>query len=510
MRDSFFDPCLGVCTLVAMVTTLLSHNWKRISRSKAFSKEIATAIMMGFLAFMMTGYALVLGFALNSIITEGLHQPDSIAFLNGLLLYYFVFEFIMRYMIQNVPVLDIQPYLHLPVRRSNIMHFLLVKSLAHVLNLLVIFLFAPFAFMVVAKQSGSAAAWSWIGSLILLSLSIHYLVILFKKKLDDTLWGILSIILLFSFLGAADYYRWFKLSDVSARAFGSISAYPSIVAGVMLLLGILYFFNYRFFLTGVYTDEMVIRKSVSRKAQDFAFLQSLGNMGDWINLELKLILRNKRPRTVLIMTSIFLLYGLFFYSNKVYTESMPGFLLFVGTLIVGMFMMNYGQFLYSWQASHFDFTLTRPISLRQFIESKYWLLNTITFICFLLSIPYAYFGWNIVLIHAVMALFNMGISVFIILNMAMWGPKKINLTKGGSFNYEGLGAAQWVMGLPILLSPYVFYLPFSLAGYPSMGLLAIGLTGLVGIALRPYLLTLTTKRLQRLKYSIAAGFRSES
>ncbi len=490
-----------------MVATLLSHGWKKFTRSPAFTKEITASIFLGLIAVMMVGYTLGLGFGLNAIITKVLNKPDSFTFLNMLLLYYFVAEFVMRYMIQNVPVLDIQPYLHLPIKRSRIMHFLLVKSLAHVLNFMVILLFAPFAFTVVAGKFGIAAGWCWILSIWAVSLCMHYTVILFKKKLDDTFWGILVFVLLFSGLAAADYYQWFRLSDVSARLFSGAAEYAFVLPMLLALLGTFYFFNFRFFLEGVYADDQVIRKS-SGKTQDISFLQNLGGIGDWINLEIKLIVRNKRPRTVLIMTFLFMLYGLIFYTRDIFSEK-PGMLIFVGLLVTGIFMMNYGQFLFSWQASHFDFTLTRPVSLRQYIESKYWLLNTVTLFCFLLSMPYAYFGWNIILVHGALALFNMGVNVFIVLNMAMWGPKKLNLTKGGSLNYEGIGAAQWVMGFPLMACPYIFYLPFSIFGYSNLGLLAIAAAGVLGIVLRPYLLTLTTQRLQRLKYSIAEGFRKD-
>lgn len=494
--------------LAPMVSTLLSHGWKKFTRSASFNKEVATTVFLGIMALMMVIYSLAFGFALNAIITDGLGQSDSFTFLNMLLLYYFVVEFVMRYMIQNVPVLDIQPYLHLPIRRSGIMHFLLIKSLAHVLNVMVLLLFMPFAFTVVTGKFGFGAGMSWLLSIWLMSLCLHYFVIIFKKRLDDSVWGILVFVAFFSGLAAADYYEWFRLSDVSATVFSGAALQPLVLIGFIVLFGALYLVNHRFFMQGVYSDEQQ-QTTVKRKTQEFSFLQGLGNMGDWIGLELKLILRNKRPRTVLYMSGLFLLYGLIFYTQEKYRVDMPWFLLFVGLFITGIFMINYGQYLYSWQASHFDFTLTRPISLRQFIESKYWLLNTITVFCFLMSIPYGYFGWDIVFKNAMLTLFNLGVNIFIILNMAMWGPKKINLTKGGSMNYQGVGAAQWVMGIPLLLSPYVIYIPFSIFGNSNLGVLAVGLTGVLGILLRPYLINLTVKRLERLKYSIAEGFRQD-
>lgn len=493
-----------------MIQLLIAHTWKRLFRSGSFNKELATNLFLAFLALMLVGYSVALGFALETIITKGLNQPDSFQFLNGLMLYYFGFEFMMRYFMQNLPVLDVQPYLHLPMKRGNMVHYLLVRSWVHVLNTSVPLLFAPFAFSVVAERFGSGAAWTWLLTLCVISFCIHYVIVLFKKGLDDTLIGLLTMIGTFGFLGAADYYNWFKLSEISAALFANAVNGPYLLLITMGLLALLYFVNFRYFLNSLYPEELVIQKTTTwGRKQDWAFLQNYGLIGEWINLEIKLILRNKRTRNVLFLSSFFLLYGLIFYTQDRYTEGMPGFLLFIGIFITGIFMINYGQFLFSWQGCHFDFNLTRPISLQQYVESKYWLLSGVTVVCFLLSIPYVYFGWKILLIQAAMTLFNLGVNIYVIMNMAMWEPKKIDLSKGTTFNYEGVGAAQWVMGIPILIGPYVFYLPFSLTGYPNLGLLAVAFVGLIGIVLKPYLLRMTTQRLAAKRYSIASGFRKD-
>jgi hypothetical protein len=120
-----------------------------------------------------------------------------------------------------------------------------------------------------------------------------------------------------------------------------------------------------------------------------------------------------------------------------------------------------------------------------------------------------YFGWKILLIQLAMTLFNLGVNIFVIMNIAMWEPKKIDLRKGGAFNYEGVGAAQWIMGIPILAGPYLFYLPFSFSGHPDLGILAVAIAGLIGLSMRRYLLDVTVKRLMHKKYKMAAGFRKD-
>jgi hypothetical protein len=493
-----------------VIRALLSHEFKRITRSISFGKELTTTFLLGFLGLMMLVYTLILGFALDSLITKGFDQPDSFAFLNRFILYYFAFEFVTRYFIQNAPVLDAQPYLHLPVKRSTLIHYLLGKSMFHLLNILAVLLFAPFTFMAVWTRSGGSTALLWLGSLILLSWTVHYFVILFKKRLDDTVWGLLSILGMVTFFIAADYFQWFHLTQVSFLIFGKVERLPLLFILSIGLFILVYLFNSRAFLAGLYPDEWTKNENTHRSNRyDFTFLKSFGWIGEWINLEIKLILRHKRTRTILWMSSLLLLYGLIFYTKDDVMQKMPDIMLFAGVFVTGIFMINYGQFLFSWQAGHFDFTLTRPLSIRQYIESKYWLLVTVTFLCFLLSIPYVYFGWKILLVHFTVMLFNIGVNVYVIMNMAMWSPKKINLSKGGTLNYEGVGAAQWIMGIPILLGPYVVYLPFRWMGYPNIGLIMVGLAGVIGIVFRPYLLSLTAQRLASLKYKIASGFRQE-
>jgi hypothetical protein len=491
-----------------MITTLLSHSWKKFVRSVAFEKELATNIFLGFVALMFFIYAIALGFALEGIVTNGLNQPDSVKFVNSLLLYYFGFEFMLRYFMQGTAALEVQAYLHLPVSRRYLVQYMLLKSAVHLLNFLSLVLFTPFAFTAVA--TAGYPAWVWLFSICLISLCLHYIVLIFKKGLDDTVIGFLSIVGVMGLLALADYYNWFRLSDVSTLFFETILHYPVMLVGLLALLLLVYFFNFSYFLRGMYPEELAPRKDSKVNAfQNWAFLQGFGMLGEWANLELKLILRNKRTRSLLLLSAFFLLYGLFFYTKRAYTEDLPGFFLLIGIFITGIFMINYGQFLFSWQSIHFDFTLTRPVSLAQVVESKYWLLCSVTVICFVLSIPYVYFGWHILLTHLAAALFNIGINVFVIMNFAMWNPKKIDLTKSSMMNYQGVGAAQWVMGIPILLAPYIFYLPFSIAGYPTWGLIAVGVAGLLGLAFRSSLLNLTTKRLQARRYSIAAGFRKD-
>ena len=53
-----------------MIATLLSHGWKKLSRSGSFDKEIITSIFLGLFTIILTCCVLILGFALESIISK--------------------------------------------------------------------------------------------------------------------------------------------------------------------------------------------------------------------------------------------------------------------------------------------------------------------------------------------------------------------------------------------------------------------------------------------------------
>jgi hypothetical protein len=85
----------------------------------------------------------------------------------------------------------------------------------------------------------------------------------------------------------------------------------------------------------------------------------------------------------------------------------------------------------------------------------------------------------------------------------------MDLNKGAMFNYEGVGAAQFLIIIPLMAGPYLVYLPFAYLFNDYVGLLALGVTGLAGIlAFRP-LSQLIINRLLANRYEISSSFRQE-
>jgi hypothetical protein len=491
----------------------LKHGFLQIKRSPVWAKSLATNIVLGFFALMMLSYVLLLGLFLHKV-ADGLEAElfpgaSRIEIVSRFLIYYFGLEFLIRFFLQNTPVLFIQPYLHLPLKKSKIIHFMLRKSMVSIFNLLASLLLVPFGLIVIYQEMGLGALIGWTTAILGLSMLNHFSGIYFKKKLNDHPNLLLILASVCVGLGLIEYFNILQFSTVSLWLSRQFLISPALGLIPIILAMAFYQLNFLYLKNNTYPDEISSRKSSeARTSGDFAFLKRFGKTGELVALELKMILRHKRPRNTLIISGLLLFYGLFFYTSSEYEEFSFMFIL-CGIFVTGAFFINHGQFLFSWQSGDFDFLLTSNVSLRQYLESKYWLFVALTCIAFVFSIGYVFFGWKIVAINLASCLFNIGINIPIVMRIAMNSPKKINLNRGAAFNYEGVGAAQLLMAVPVLLLPYALYLPLSLAGFENYGIMAVGLAGITGFLFHKQMLDRLTAAFSQRRHKIAAGFRAQ-
>lgn len=494
-----------------MFATLVRHSYLQFMRSASFSRNMATLLLLGFLCLIFGLYFLGLAFMLNTLLQQVFDTENTFPYLTQLLIYYFGAEAFMRYFLQSLPVLNLQQYMHLPIARNRLVHFILLRSYTHPFNFLTAIFFLPYTLFVLAPQLGAPAAWGWWGTLVLLSLLIHNGLFFFKKALDGKPLGAGLLIALMLILGGSQYYGWFSIGELTAPFFTAatqLSWLPLLLAAIVIGF---YLLNFLFLRRHIYPEDW------SRKGEEkvqampaLGLLRRLGITGELMGLEARLILRHKKPRSMLALSAILLFYGLIFYNNPKYLNEMQGMLVFVGTMITGIFMMNYGQLLISWNSSHYDFFLSKPVSAYDYMKAKYYLMGAVCLLVYVLAVPYVYFGWKVLFINTAMLLFNLGVNMFVVMNMSLWSPKKMNINKGAMMNYEGVGAAQWLMAIPIFALPFAVYLPFSLLGYPMTGILALAGTGLLGLLFHRQLLAFTARRLTGKKYAISHSFRNEN
>lgn len=490
-----------------MVGWLLKHQWKSEIRSSVWHRNALVNLFLGLSVVYLAGNFLFLGFLLDDILLKIFPRESPLEQLNKYLLYYFFAGFIVRYFFQKLPALDILPYLHLPVKKSSLSLFMLVRSMFGIYNLLGLFLFLPFAFDLVLPYYSTAEFAGWTAGIASTILFANYLLIYIKRVTDVKIKAYLLLIGTFATLVALEYFDVFDFSAISGALFDQLFLNPWVcVLPLTLALGA-FALNLRYLKGHMYAEDLVPAESSSTGTLQTGFLTRFGKEGVLMDTEFKLIWRNKRPRSVLLITGLFLFYGLLIFTNP---ENEGSYLLYIlfAIIIVGMFTLNYGQYLLGWEGSHFDQILTRGVDFKTLYRSKFYLLALVSTVCLVLATPYVYFGWDILYLLFCTWLFNIGINTCMVMFFGSINPKKIELGKSTVFNWQGVGAAQFLLGLPVILLPVLIFSLFSWLISPMAGITALGVAGFLGLLMAPLFINGLAAFMKKRRHEIADGFRN--
>ncbi|GGH22849.1 DUF5687 family protein [Mucilaginibacter phyllosphaerae] len=490
-----------------MITTFFNHELKSFWRSKNTGKSVAIKVVMGVLILILLLYVLAFGVFLDIILKKMFPAENLTVTFCGIILVYFLSDLLMRMQLQELPTLKVQPYLHLPVKRNSVVGYLALTSLLSFFNLWPIILFGPFILKVIVSAAGGGVAAVFMIAIIALAIFNNYLALYIKRKANLNGWIFLMAGGILALITCGDYlWHLYSFKSLSYLFFGNLILKPYLVALPLILAAGMFYINFYYLKGNLYLEELSSKKEAAKSSTEIPFLGRFGQVGDLVANEVKLILRNKRPRSALIMGLFFMFYGLIFYTNPKMGE---GFKVFVGMFMTGIFIINYGQFMFSWQASHFDGILVSKVKFTDFLKAKYLLFTIVSTVAFILTTPYVYFGWRTVLIHFVMYLWNLGINTTIVLYFANRNYKRIDLSKGASFNWEGVGASQLLLSFPLILLPYLIYLPFKFLGYTDAGLAVLAVTGVVFIITRDFWIKKLEGDFYNKRYQIAEGFRNK-
>lgn len=489
-----------------MLSIFLNHQWKSFWRSRNKAGSIAANILLGFFMLYFLVIAISVGFGMSYIIEKFFPGGNVIVIFNGFILYYFLFDLAMRTQLQELPTLSIVPYLHLNIQKKTIVNFLNIKSLFTFFNILPLFIFIPFSLIKVATTHGALTGIAYIISILSLTIFNNYLVLYLKRKSINNIIYFALIIGFVAFFGALDYFNIISVRAFSNLVFTSIINYPFLALAFTLAAVIIFLLNSKYLFSNLYTEELST-KDEKKVSTDYAFLNRFGKVGELAALELKLILRHKRSRGSLFMGFAFLIYGFFFYKEKMIANNEFGMMLFAAVFMTGISILSYGQFMFAWQSTHFDGLMVNKIDFKDFIKAKFLLFTISCTIITLLASFYGFVSYKLLLLHLAAYLYNIGFATVVVLYFATLNYKRLDITGSASFNWQGVGATQWILGLPFLLIPFVIYIPFGIMDQPYWGLAALGTFGLITLLMRNFWINLLVKRFEQQRYKIAEGFR---
>ncbi|HEX4976163.1 MAG TPA: DUF5687 family protein, partial [Pseudomonadales bacterium] len=422
-----------------------------------------------------------------------------------LLFFYFLIDLIVRFSFQPLPTLSIQPYLTLPIKKSTLIHYPIIKSLFSVFNLVAILLILPFFIKNICLTKSYPFSVIWL--IIVLSLIVGNNFLNFSVKKYFSKQALISILFLLC-VGLLIYLEIAKVISVSAYFSAAVLSsvrVPAYAIAPILFAVLTYYLAYSILKNNAYIEDA--QKLANRGRDTFSFLQNYGEIGQLIGVELKMVLRNKRPRSLLYVSGIFLLYGVMFYEEKRLNNDL--ILSFCGLLLTSIFSVNYGQFLFSWESSFFDGIMANKITRFNYIKSKHLFFSIFCILNFIVALPFALISYKIAFINLAFLLYNIGISSVVMMFFSTFNTSYIDIGKSQFMNYQGTNATQFLIMIPILGVPMAIYWFHHVLGIISYFYYSIALLGLMGMACNTYLLELVQKSFMKRRYEMAVGFREK-
>jgi len=363
----------------------------------------------------------------------------------------------------------------------------IIRSTFSFFNSSPIFYFLPFAIVFILKGEGNVfGVLSWWLSLQMITWTSNNLIFLVNKNSSALKAIIVTAICLYG-LQKFNFYNFFTLFG---SALDNIYSNPLWLIPVIFALATTYLLLFKFLKKECYLDKSLSKGKEKILGEKLTFLNRFGTLGALIKNDIRLIIRNVRPRQVVLMSFLFLFYGIIFFTPDIYKE-MGTLLIFASIFITGGFMMTFGQYIPSWDSEYYSLLMVQNLSYRKYLESKLILMIIATLIACVLATPYLYYGLKIYSMIIAGAFFNMGLGGYITLISGVLNksPLKLNVKAKAFENTQAFSITQFLFVLPKMGLPVLIYWLGQLLFTERIGILLLGLSGVLGIILNGFLIS---------------------
>jgi len=480
----------------------------KFKRSPNFSKNLFLKILsiIGYIIILL--YLIALTFLAYYGIKESFPQNDIFKKANE---YLFIFLFLVMYAIMYIDYdsMKVKPFMILPVSKHKIIRFHLLQVLTHPLNIAFVLMLIIYIFLLSGDNYDLFGLTAWAIALVSLIYTLNYIIFYAGKNQG---WNIgislLFFLLLFKIKIMTEFFR------PIGKVFYWIYLHPYTALLAVFLLGTTYCLIYKHLLQGFYTDDTVkIRKKKKQiRILKLPEIKIQGLTGSFIRNDIRLVLRNSRPRQALPGLIIFFLMAGFLFSDLGAQTHQPEFYkIMFSMFITGYFVVQFGNFIPAWDSEYYPLLMTQGIDYRQYIDAKWWLLTVSVLALSILAIPFIYFGWKVLVLIWAMAVFNIGVNIPLVLLTGVFNTQPIKLNKkvkafqsNNHFKFKTFMIALLRLIIPIGI--YLLIEKYAGFTYATGSFFAMGLLGLI---YKNIILNEISKLYVRRKYKTLRAFKAD-
>ena len=476
-------------------------------RSPMFEKNRFAKVMVYIGIAFWAAYLVLFGVLLPSAFSEGFPGMEPYHILNKGLLIVLALDFLVRFLFPT-PIQEVKPFLLLPIPKRKIMTVLLMREAVNPFNLFWLFLFVPFALLSVTRFYGLAGILGYAVGIWLLTVMNSYwsmlIRVLKRQKFIYICWclPVYGILALLEFLPGTHWVSTFTMNWGE----GFILWNPLAFLGALAGIGLMGFINYKVQLHLIYSELSRVEDTKLKKISDYSFLDRYGNVGEYMRLELKMLFRNKTPRSqfwgfiaIMVMFAVALAFD-------VYEGSyMNNFICLYCYCVLGLITLSQVMAI---EGNYIDGLMVRRESVYIMLRAKYYVQCALLAIPFILCLVPVFRATIPLLMVVSYGLFTMGIVFPVTMQMAVYNDKTAPLNTGVMGKRQNNNVYQTVIILASFTVPLLINRGLELLLGSTGGYIAMGMLGLAGFLTHRWWIGNIYTRFMARRYRNMEGFRN--
>lgn len=476
---------------------------KSFLRSPLLTTNIILAIIVGIYGFFFALFMLGMGVGTYFMLEEDGFLPFET--INRYIIYFFAFDILMRYIFQKFNSNNIKSLLLTNIPKTKIVKHILFSSTYSIYNIFGLLFLIPLTTTVITNLGFSISLLLWSLSLILF-LYLNNFLNLLLNKINVVFYIFFSIVIL---IGIASYYQIFEITDYTYYLYNAFYEIPYLILALIALITLIINIAYKNYLSNLFLDKDLEIKQKEVQNLNLSWLDQFGTTGTFLKLDIKMLLRNKRSKSTMLMSFGFVFYGLLFFTNISEVYNSPMMYMFASIFVTGGFIFNFGNYIPSWDSQYYPFMMTQKITYNDYLKSKWWLMVISTCICCLVALFYLYFGLDIYLMILSAAIFNIGVNTHLVMLSGAFVKTPIDLSTNqnlmgdkNAFNIKAI-----LLAMPKMLLPMFLYAIGVFIKDATLGYIFVVIAGIIGFAFRNYIFKQIEKVYKKEKYSTLAAYK---
>jgi hypothetical protein len=431
---------------------------------------------------------------------------------NSILPYILAADFVIKFQMKPSRSMQIAPYLCIPLKRKRLFDILLMKEWSSFWNCYLLFLVVPFAFKAITPFFGLGASFLYILFFYLICVANSLFVNLFNNlgKMNYLYYIPAAAVAIFPFALSGLFH--INLGDYTQKLGEYLLNYNLWVwMAPFFLLATFWIINRRQLRSEIYRELQGEKTEKITSFSSFSFLERFGELGSFINLELKMILRAKRLKSQFFL----MLFLLVFFMWQVYLPQGAFRINFFSMFFFGNFTVSamgliMGQYLFMTESSYFDGLMSRKLSILNLLKGKYFLYTSYSLLVAVLLLIPVFSGKIDLFLVVSLFFFSIGPIFFLIFQNAVYNKTYFDLFEGGMMNWKGTSSNMLVITMITIVAPAIILMLIHALFGKNVTFGVMLLTGIAFAFTSQYWLKWTYNRFLKRKYKNMEGFRSNA